>query len=112
MSTNPQDPTPATPLRSTLTSDPDMAELVQFFVQEMGERVASIDAAACENDLGQLRTVAHQLKGSAGGYGFMPISQCAATLEKLIDASGPATHVETLREQVDALIELCRRATV
>jgi len=103
---------PNTPLQSTLASDPDMAELVEFFVEEMGERVESIDEAARGNDLSQLRMVAHQLKGSAGGYGFAPISDCAATLEQLIDASAPSADPESLREQVDALIDLCRRASM
>lgn len=112
MPTDPPNNAPNSPLHSTLASDPDMAELVQFFVQEMGERVASIDQAARGNDLSQLRTVAHQLKGSAGGYGFSPISDCAASLEQLIDASEPAADPESLREQVDALIDLCRRAAM
>lgn len=103
---------PTEPLRSPLANDPDMVELVEFFVEEMASRVESINNAARTNDLGQLRTVAHQLKGSAAGYGFTPISSCAATLEKLIDQSGPATEVQSLREQVDELIDLCRRVSI
>ncbi|MFN3167466.1 MAG: Hpt domain-containing protein [Phycisphaeraceae bacterium] len=105
-------PAPNPPLQSTLADDPDMAELVSFFVEEMGERVESINAAALDQDLSQLRTVAHQLKGAAGGYGFAPISDCAASLEQLIDASDPSADAEALREQVDALIDLCRRASL
>lgn len=108
---NPSQPDPAAPLRSSLSADPDMVDLVQDFVEEMAERLASINAAARENDLGTLRTVAHQLKGSAAGYGFTPISSCAASLEQLIDATGPAAEVNSLREQVDELINLCRRAS-
>lgn len=103
---------PTKPLQSTLANDPDMVELVEFFVEEMGNRVDSITTAAQENDLGQLRTVAHQLKGAATGYGFEPISDSAATLEKLIDESGPSAELANLGQQVDELIDLCRRASL
>lgn len=88
-----------------------MVELVEFFIDEMDDRVDSINSAAQQNDLGRLRTVAHQLKGAAAGYGFAPISACAGELEQLIDASGPATEVTNFRDQVDALIDLCRRVS-
>ena len=113
--TSPQDnpgTQPGTSLHSTLASDPDMVELVQFFVEEMADRVQTISDAADANDLGQLRTVAHQLKGAGAGYGFEPITDAAGALEHLIDESGPATEVESMRQQIDALIDLCRRATV
>lgn len=103
---------PAGPLKSTLADDPDMAELVEFFVAEIGDRVQTISTAAQENNLNQLRTVAHQLKGAAAGYGFGPISESAGTLEQAIDAAGPAAHAENLRSQVDELIDLCRRASL
>ena len=113
--TSPQDnPTaqPGPPLQSTLASDPDMVELVEFFVKEMDDRVQTISDAADANDLDQLRTVAHQLKGAGAGYGFAPITETAGALEHLIDVAGPAAEVESMREQVDALIDLCRRASV
>ena len=89
-----------------------MAELVQFFVDEMKDRIDSIQTAAMQNDLGQLRVVAHQLKGSGSGYGFEPISRSATALEQLIDSGDVAADAETVRAQVDELIDLCRRATV
>ena len=102
----------AGPLRSTLSTDPDMVDLVRFFVLEMDDRVESINSAARRNDLGELRTLAHQLKGSATGYGFSPISTSAGVLEQLIDAADPSAEVASLRDQVDELIELCRRAAI
>ena len=56
-----------TPLVSTLAGDPDMAELVQFFVQEIDERIDTIQTTAQAKDIAGLRTVAHQLKGRGGG---------------------------------------------
>lgn len=101
-----------TPLVSTLANDPDMAELVQFFVEEIDERINTIQATAQSKDIAGLRTVAHQLKGAGTGYGFEPISQTAGELERLIDVTEPPTVTEDIQRQVDDLIELCRRASV
>ena len=105
-------PSPTTgPLVSTLASDPDMAELVQFFVEEIGERIETIQTTAQTNDIAGLRTVAHQLKGAATGYGFEPISQTASELERLIDVTEPPTVTQDILQQVDDLIALCKRAS-
>ena len=98
-------PQPGAPLKSTLADDPDMAELVEFFVEEMSDRIDSIQTASQQNDFDQLRTFAHQMKGSATGYGFEPISSTAAELEAMIDATQPTEQTEDLRKQVDALID-------
>lgn len=100
------------PLVSTLASDPDMTELVQFFVDEIDERITTIQTTARGNDIAGLRTIAHQLKGAAAGYGFEPISQTAGELERLIDVTEPPEVTQAIKEQVDELIGLCQRASV
>ena len=109
---DPNHPQSLGPLVSTLAKDPDMAELVQFFVDEIDARVGTIQSAAEGNDIVGLRTVAHQLKGAATGYGFEPISNTAGELERLIDVTEPPEVTQTIQAQVDELIELCRRASV
>ena len=89
-----------------------MAELVQFFVDEIDERVTTIQTTAQTNDIAGLRTVAHQLKGAAGGYGFDPISQTAGELERLIDVTEPPEVTQAIQEQVNELIDLCQRASM
>jgi DNA-binding response OmpR family regulator len=58
-----------------LMSKPGTAKLVERFVAGLPQRVAALQAALSSGDLAQLKTLAHQLKGAAGGYGFTPISQ-------------------------------------
>ncbi|MEM6258050.1 MAG: Hpt domain-containing protein [Planctomycetota bacterium] len=100
------------PLVSTLASDPDMAELVQFFVDEIEDRIDTIRTTSQANDLAGLRMVAHQLKGAGTGYGFEPISQTAGELERVIDSAESAEVTDAIQQQVDGLIDLCRRASV
>lgn len=97
------------PLISTISNDPDMAELISFFTDEMADRAETISNAARQNDIQQLRMLAHQLKGSATGYGFEPISKSAATLEQRIDTSLP-DDITPIKQEIDELIDLCRRA--
>ena len=49
-----------------LASDPEMAELVALFVDELPTRVAAIQQAAADGDWLQVRLLAHQLKGAGG----------------------------------------------
>lgn len=100
------------PLVSTLSCDPEMVELVQFFVAEIEDRITTIRTTTQGNDIVGLRTIAHQLKGAATGYGFEPISETAGELERLIDATDALEVTGAIKAQVDELIDLCRRASV
>lgn len=99
------------PLRSEFASDPDMIELVQEFVQELPSRADSLHALLQASSYPDLRRLAHQLKGAAGGYGFAPISESAAKVEKMLHATVDPSQLQDLRSQVDELVGLCRRAT-
>lgn len=95
------------PLYSTLAQDPDLCDIVDLFVQEMPERINALAGQTGVADWEQLRRTAHQIKGAAGSYGFTPITQRAAKLEDLIRESRPEDEI---RQAVEDLIDLCRRA--
>ena len=99
----------ATPIISQYSDDPEMAELVEEFVNSLHERVSSIENCVSTGDLGELRRIAHQLKGSCGGYGFDVIGQAAAALETSVKA---AQSVGQVNQEVVELIHLCHRAKV
>lgn len=96
------------PLISEFAGDPDMAELVEDYVMNLPERINAIHAALSAGQLDELRTLAHQVKGSAGGYGFMPITHQAAQVELLVKQQA---ELDQIRKEVDALVELCNRAS-
>lgn len=68
--------------RSDFADDPDMAEIVALFVSELPQRMAAMQAALAGNDIERLRTLAHQLKGAAGGYGFPKLGEAAALIDR------------------------------
>jgi HPt (histidine-containing phosphotransfer) domain-containing protein len=96
------------PLHSMLRDDPEMLELIAFFLDELGERVSAISRAMQQSDAEQLRRIAHQLKGAAGGYGYPSITEAARAVEDSIDAI--EGELSGVTEQVESLVELCRRA--
>ncbi len=96
------------PLVSDFAGDPDMAELVEDYVMNLPQRAAAISSACASEQLDVLRSLAHQVKGSAGGYGFGPITEQAAQVEALLYQEA---ELEEIRKQVDALVDLCNRAS-
>lgn len=90
-------------------NDPEDAELIEYFLGELPNRVEAINSAATNEDLEQLKTIAHQLKGSAPNFGFPAIGSAAALLEcdiRALDES--VSDIEGVRAQVDSLVSLCQ----
>ncbi len=97
---------PAAFLYSNLATDPDVRDLVDVYVREIPERIKALDTQAKNRDWEQLARTAHQIKGSAGSYGFGEITPCAARLET---AAREARQTEEILSALDDLLSLCRR---
>ncbi|MFQ5513564.1 MAG: Hpt domain-containing protein [Myxococcota bacterium] len=97
------------PIRSEYEDDPDMLDIVQEFAAELPERAAALEACLGGGDLATLQTLAHQLKGAGGGYGFPQITGAAAQLESALKAGAQATE---LKKDLDALCEVLRAVRV
>jgi len=91
---------------SDLAGDPDLVELVEMFVEEMPERIARLVATWEVRDIENLTRLAHQLKGSAGSYGFHEITPFAHLLESAVKLGG--SDDEIARELHD-LVAVCQQ---
>ncbi|GEN28382.1 hypothetical protein HVA01_20280 [Halovibrio variabilis] len=94
-------------LYSAYADDPDMDELVAGFVERLPQQLTDLRLAADEGDSAQLKRLAHQLKGAAGGYGFMPVSEQADAVEA---AAGDGQTSE-IQAAVARLEHLCERVS-
>jgi len=95
------------PLYSSLAHDPDMAELLGMFVDDLPDRVQMLlDQLQASDSEGLWRT-AHQLSGAAGSYGFQEITVEAASLEGALREGRPEQEIAAA---VNSLVDLCRRA--
>jgi len=95
------------PLISKLAGDPDLGELVDVFVDGLPDRLAAFQQHMAEGDLAALAEIAHQLKGTAGSFGFPVITEQAKLVEQSAKA---ADDLEALRRSVEELVVLCGRA--
>ncbi len=96
------------PVYSSFADDEDFAELIEFFVEAIPERIESLRQGQQEQNWDQMKTVAHQLKGAGGGYGFEELSVHAAHLEQVCKQN----DIDSLEGALEALIEYMNRIAV
>lgn len=94
-------------LVSELASDLDLRDLVELFVQELPKRVAALQAALEQQDYLTMARLSHQLKGSAGGYGFPQITDAAKALESIVKLRGSEAD---MKASLNRLADLCAKA--
>lgn len=87
-----------TPVYSDMRGDPDFSELLEMFVGEMATRRSELREAHTRGDLERVRTMAHQLKGAGGGYGFSGLTEVAAALEQACKASDATAILDRLAQ--------------
>jgi HPt (histidine-containing phosphotransfer) domain-containing protein len=96
----------STTVRSEFADDPDMSPIVELFIRELPQRLAAMHSALASANLEQLRTLAHQLKGAAGGYGFPKLGEAAALVDQGVkDGCDP----NVIRSRVGMLAALAAR---
>ncbi len=91
---------PAQSYFSTLAGDPDLAEIVEMFVDEMPGRIRGLQQQFVSNDWDELARLAHQLKGAAGSYGFDQITPYAARLERAVRNGQPMNEVRAAHNEL------------
>ena len=97
---------PASFLYSSLADDPDLGELVEMYVDEMPERIQSLQSVLAAEDWNELSRAAHQIKGAGGSYGFDQLTPLAFALEQATrEPNSPAA----IRAACDALVDACGR---
>jgi CheY-like chemotaxis protein len=90
---------------SALLAKPKLAKLVDRFLTGLDDRLAAIQHAVEDDDRKALKTLAHQLKGAAGGFGFPNISRAASEVEFSTER-----EVEDLTSAINDLTALCQQA--
>lgn len=104
------------PIRSEFSGDPEMKELIEYFIQELPTRIDSVRNAHEAGDAATLRRLVHQLRGASAGYGFPTLGTAAGKVEDSLRQMPPnnAGAPETLAKigaEVNQLIDMCRRAS-
>lgn len=96
-------------IRSSFADEPEMADLIALFVDDVPEKIARLQQAIEAEDIQAVRTFAHQLKGAAGGYGFETLTPVALELEQTAAA---ASNISDTMPQANVLISHLRALSV
>jgi hypothetical protein len=93
------------PITSEFAGDPDMAILIAEFVASLPGRAHAILDRINQGAIEQARTMAHQLKGAGGGYGFPQVTDAA----RAVDLAIRERRIDDAQLAAQALIALCGR---
>lgn len=107
-------PAPAPLVSSLYDEEPELAGLVEKFIERFPEIISEMNAAAARADWPVLREQTHNLKGVGGGCGFPQVSRVAARIELAASRGDPAGVSALLSElqQLAQRIARGRRAVV
>jgi HPt (histidine-containing phosphotransfer) domain-containing protein len=81
--------------------------LVAAFVGNLPRRMAALRTAQCRSDWREVATLAHQMVGAAGSYGFPELGKVARDIE--YHASHHPDGAALLKS-ISAFNSLCKRA--
>jgi HPt (histidine-containing phosphotransfer) domain-containing protein len=88
--------------------DQDLEGIVPGFLENRRRDVQILENALQENNLAEIRTIGHRMKGDGGGYGFEAISQMGDALEQ----AAAREDREAIRRQTAELDDFLARVTV
>ncbi|MBC7839184.1 MAG: Hpt domain-containing protein [Nitrospiraceae bacterium] len=88
--------------------DPDLADLVQGFLDKRRKDTGVLLTALDGGDFETIRILGHSMKGSGGGYGFDAISVIGAALEQAAKRKNP----DEIRQHVHELSRYLERVEV
>lgn len=85
-----------------------MIDLVEEFVNELPQRLSSLQRAFESQQIEEVRSLAHQLKGAGGGHGYQILTEKAGILEKqAVDGD-----LEAIKSGIEDLVQVIARVAV
>jgi PAS domain S-box-containing protein len=92
-------------IRSDFDDEP-LRPLMMSYVRQLPRMISELQADLASADISGLAEKVHNLKGTGGMYGFMPITAAAGKASDLIERESP---VQAIVDGVNALIAILRR---
>lgn len=102
-------PVPIEPTDSQAQFAAQLASLARDFTNRLPERVAKLQGALSSGDLEQVRFLAHRLRGTAGTYGLVRVSELAFGI---MNAADNDQQLPQIRGYVEELVELAAQASL
>lgn len=83
--------------------DPDLADLVPGFLNNRRRDVEKLTALLEAGNFIDIRMIGHSMKGAGGGYGFDPITDIGAAIERAALASDSQSIAQGIAQLADYL---------
>lgn len=93
------------PVYSEFADDPDFGDLLHLFIESLHKQRSEILSLFQDRQWDGLHSMAHQIKGAAGGYGFPQLTEKAYALET---AAGEKNEAEIAIHLEDLLTYMAR----
>jgi signal transduction histidine kinase/DNA-binding NarL/FixJ family response regulator len=85
-------------------NDPDFQQILAEFVHDLPQFLQQMDAALQQQHWSKLKSLAHQLKGVAGGYGYPELGKIAAMIQDSLEQK-TTEPLSTLLQELHDLIK-------
>ncbi|MDT8369672.1 MAG: Hpt domain-containing protein [Longimicrobiales bacterium] len=82
--------------------DPEIADLVPFFLESREAEVPKLRQALADDDLVTIEDLGHGMKGMGSAFGFDPVSRIGIELERL-GGEGEGASREEIAKLIDEL---------
>ncbi len=92
---------------SEFADDAEMMEIVDDFLKGLETRANELEVALAENNYTRVASVAHTVKGAAGGYGYSTVGKVAGEIEWQAKPNGDSSQLPELFKTFDTM---CRQA--
>ncbi len=88
--------------------DPDLSDLIPGYLQNRHKDINSINEALKNSNFDKIRSLGHSMRGSGGGYGFMPISKIGEAIEE----AAKLKDISQIKKQLAVLSDFLERVTL
>ncbi|MBT3365800.1 MAG: Hpt domain-containing protein [Nitrospina sp.] len=88
--------------------DPDLRDLIPGYLENRQKDITTIKKALSASDFDKIRVLGHSMRGSGGGYGFMPISKIGEAFEKAAKKNDP----DQVKNNLAKLSDFLQRVTL
>ncbi|MCG6970107.1 MAG: response regulator [Gammaproteobacteria bacterium] len=93
------------PISSTLQDEPDLADMVRYFIKSLPADIDKLKQAVLEDDWTTVKFISHQLKGRGGGFGYPMVSEVASKIEFQLASE----NYHSVKSLVNELNHICER---
>ena len=92
------------PLVSTYADDPDVADILEGFIEGLDKQLSDMGNALSDDRFDDLKRFAHRLKGAGGSYGYPSLTDVC----KILEDAAAAKDRDAAKNMLEKVADLCR----